>query len=145
LPVPAGQRPGVRPPGQRRLAAAVAALADTRGAAMSFPVWNLASVMSAIPAQMKVLLGASLAVMLLGGCEKAMQNMYDQPKYKPMAESDLFEDGTSARPLPPGTVPHASGPFAGTSSGRVGAEVVEQTQAALSANRIPYPVNLQLL
>src|SRR5690606_29556553 len=64
LPVPAGQRPGVRPPGQRRLAAAVAALADTRGAAMSFPVWNLASVMSAIPAQMKVLLGASLAVML---------------------------------------------------------------------------------
>ncbi|TFW29006.1 cytochrome c, partial [Massilia horti] len=57
-----------------------------------------------------------LCALLLTGCEKAMQNMYNQPRYNPMAPSSLFADGTSARPLPPGSVPHARGPFAGSSS-----------------------------
>lgn len=30
--------------------------------------------------------------------------MYDQPRYKPLAKSDFFEDGRSARPLVEGTV-----------------------------------------
>jgi mono/diheme cytochrome c family protein len=81
----------------------------------------------------------------LSGCEKAKQDMYDQPKYKPMAESSLFENGTSARPLPEGSVEHARGPFAGTSSGRVGEDAVEQDQVALKAKTIPYPITLQLL
>jgi len=84
-------------------------------------------------------------VPILAGCERAKQDMYDQPRYKPFAESTLFADGTSARPLPPGAVPHARGPFAGTSSGRVGGQAVERDQAALSAQSNPYPVTPQLL
>jgi Cytochrome C oxidase, cbb3-type, subunit III len=36
------------------------------------------------------------------GCR---QDMYDQPKAKPLAASDFFPDGASARPLIPGTIP----------------------------------------
>jgi mono/diheme cytochrome c family protein len=35
------------------------------------------------------------------GCR---QEMYDQPKYKPLAKSDLFADGRASRPLVEGTV-----------------------------------------
>ena len=33
------------------------------------------------------------------------QDMYNQPKYKPLAKSEFFDDDTSARPLPPHTIP----------------------------------------
>jgi mono/diheme cytochrome c family protein len=38
---------------------------------------------------------------LVAGCR---QDMHDQPRYKPLAESDFFGDGRSARPLVEGTV-----------------------------------------
>ena len=41
------------------------------------------------------------AVSLLTACR---QDMHDQPKYRPLAASKLFEDGRSARPLIGGTV-----------------------------------------
>lgn len=53
-------------------------------------------------------LGAALT-----GCEKWMQNMYDQPKYETFESAELWEDGTSARTMPRGTIaqeddhPHA--------------------------------------
>jgi hypothetical protein len=37
-----------------------------------------------------------------GGCR---QEMYDQPKYKPLGESRFFSDRRASRPLPEGTVP----------------------------------------
>ncbi len=40
---------------------------------------------------------------LLTGCE-LRKKMYDQPRYKTYAESDFFEDGSSARPKVEGTV-----------------------------------------
>jgi mono/diheme cytochrome c family protein len=40
--------------------------------------------------------------LLLAGCG---QNMYDQPKYKPLDASILFADGAASRPLPPGVIP----------------------------------------
>lgn len=40
--------------------------------------------------------------LLAGGCR---QDMYNQPKYKPLAKSEFFNDDTSARPLPPHTIP----------------------------------------
>jgi mono/diheme cytochrome c family protein len=45
----------------------------------------------------------SLVLLSLGlpGCRS---EMYDQPRYKPYAPSELFDDGTSARPLEAGTV-----------------------------------------
>ena len=84
-------------------------------------------------------------LVLLCGCEKAMQNMYDQPRYKPMARSELFDDGTSARLPPPGTAPQAQGPFAGSSSGRIGADEIARRDQALRAQVIPYSVTQQLL
>ena len=41
------------------------------------------------------------AVLLLAGCR---QDMHDQPRYKPLAGTDFFGDGRSARPTVPGTV-----------------------------------------
>jgi mono/diheme cytochrome c family protein len=76
---------------------------------------------------------------------KARQDMYDQPKYEPMERSKFFSDGTSARPLPPDSLLHAQGPFAGTSSGRIGEEAVLRDRAAMNAEAIPYPVTMQLL
>lgn len=36
-----------------------------------------------------------------GGCR---QDMFEEPKYKPLVESSFFADGRSARPVPPGTL-----------------------------------------
>ncbi len=46
-----------------------------------------------------LLLALAFAVV---GCR---QDMYNQPKYKPLAKSEFFNDDTSARPLPPHTIP----------------------------------------
>ena len=48
----------------------------------------------------RLLLLAAVAL-ALASCR---QDMYNQPKYKPLAASEFFADGTSARPLPPHTV-----------------------------------------
>ncbi|MGV3652865.1 MAG: c-type cytochrome [Noviherbaspirillum sp.] len=86
-----------------------------------------------------------LYLLLLAGCERAMQDMYDQSKYKPMSESKLFADGGSARTPPPGTLPYAKGGLAATSSGRAGRDAVEQDARAMHAQANPYPVTSQLL
>ena len=85
------------------------------------------------------------AMFLLTGCEKLMRNMYDQPRYKPMHESTVFPDGTSARAPVPGTVAASSGVLAGTSSGRVGADIEEERNRIQAARTLPYPITMQLL
>jgi len=82
---------------------------------------------------------------LLAACERARQDMYDQPRYKTYAASPMFEDGASARPLPAGAVPHARGDFADSSGGRAGTGAVLRDQQADAAQQNPYPVDLQLL
>src|ERR1700724_3070853 len=48
------------------------------------------------------IIGAFVATMaLLSGCR---QEMYDQPKYKPLGKNDFFPDSRNERPLPDGTV-----------------------------------------
>lgn len=51
------------------------------------------------------LLGALACLALLGGCR---QDMGDQPKAKPLAASDFFANGSSARPLLDNTVARGS-------------------------------------
>ena len=58
------------------------------------------------------------ALCALGGCERGMHDMYDQPKYQPLTPSKLFDDGNSSRPQVAGTVPHSAGALAASSSGR---------------------------
>lgn len=85
------------------------------------------------------------ALVVLAGCEKIARNMYDQPRYKPLRESSLFADGTSARPPVPGTIAAASGSLSGTSSGRLGAEAEARRARDEQAKENPYPVTMQLL
>jgi mono/diheme cytochrome c family protein len=63
---------------------------------------------------------AAFGIVAASGCERAMHDMYRQPRYQPMAGSALWPDGTSARPAVRGTVPAAAGPIAASSSGRAG-------------------------
>src|SRR4051794_19667449 len=63
---------------------------------------------------------AVFAAIALGGCEKVARNMYDQPRYKPLAESQLWPDRRASRPPVPETIPYSEGSLANTSSGRIG-------------------------
>jgi mono/diheme cytochrome c family protein len=87
----------------------------------------------AVPRALALLAG--LAVLGLAGCR---QDMHDQPKYEPYEASRFFADGTSARPLPPGTVARgelrADEPF--YTGFTAGDELVR---------RIPIPVTRQVL
>jgi mono/diheme cytochrome c family protein len=87
----------------------------------------------------------AIALLALAGCEKLARNMYDQPRYKPMRESRLFPDGTSARAPVPGTLAASSGVLAGSSSGRGGAQIELARAKAESASANPYPVTMALL
>jgi len=60
------------------------------------------------------------ALLALCACERTFRDMYDQPRYKPLAESRLWPDGRASRPTVDGTVPRSEGTRAGTSSGRNG-------------------------
>ncbi|TMH06794.1 MAG: cytochrome c [Betaproteobacteria bacterium] len=88
-------------------------------------------------AQKSTLLRLSLCLITisapLAGCEKTVQNMYDQPRYKPLAESPLWGDGRASRPLPEGAVAYSEGTLAGTSSGRAGISPPGSVTAAISA------------
>lgn len=86
-----------------------------------------------------------VAVLTIAGCEKLARNMYDQPRYKPMRESRLFPDGTSARSPVPGTVAASAGELAGTSSGRQGAELEATRARDEAAKQNPYPITMALL
>jgi mono/diheme cytochrome c family protein len=63
---------------------------------------------------------AAAAIVLLAGCERTFRDMYDQPRYKPLAASALWRDGRASRSPVDGTVARSEGTFAGTSSGRLG-------------------------
>jgi mono/diheme cytochrome c family protein len=79
---------------------------------------------------------AAMSVFALAatGCR---QEMYDQPRHKPLGASAFFRDGMSARPLPAGTVPrgflHTNDAF---DEGLIGTNLVED---------IPVPVTRELL
>ena len=45
-----------------------------------------------------------VALLALAGCERTMRDMYDQPRYKPLAASPLWPDGRASRPPVDGTV-----------------------------------------
>lgn len=82
----------------------------------------------------------ALALVTTSACENAAQNMYDQPKNKPLAASPLWADGRASRPREPDTVAFSSGPLADVSSGERGvvsapSRGVVYTRAALMRGR----------
>ena len=52
--------------------------------------------------RLRALIAMALCLSAAAGCRQEMAN---QPRYNPLAPSDFFDDGRSARPLEPGTVP----------------------------------------
>jgi mono/diheme cytochrome c family protein len=85
-----------------------------------------------------------LCVLTLAGCERAMHDMYRQPRLDPGEASPLFADGRGERPPPAGSVPMAAGTLAMTSSGRKGRELPAQWQAA-EESQAPPPITAALL
>ena len=61
-----------------------------------------------------------VALVALAGCERTFRDMYDQPRYKPLAQSAIWADGRASRPPPDGAIARSEGTFAGTTSGRGG-------------------------
>src|SRR5439155_26452392 len=72
--------------------------------------------------------------LLLGGCEKTFENMYDQPRYKPLAPSPLWADGRSSRTPVDETVAHSEGSLADSSSGRLGQVASEPEEPSENDN-----------
>lgn len=90
-----------------------------------------------VVARMHAMLACAALALMLSGCEKAMQDMYNQPKYRPLAASAFWSDGRASRPSVAGTIAYSGGATAGTSSGRLGT-------LPLPANEAPtYPVDDQ--
>jgi mono/diheme cytochrome c family protein len=71
------------------------------------------------------------------GCEKAMRDMYDQPKLKPLAQSPLWSDERSGRNPVKDTIPRSAGSLAGTSSGRLGEVALAPDVPPLMVNASP--------
>ncbi|MFC4278045.1 c-type cytochrome [Achromobacter aloeverae] len=88
---------------------------------------------------------ALVAVLASAGCERAAQNMYDQPRGKPYKAGALFPDGAMSRTPPPGTEAYARGSAADTSSGREGTAGVERDRQARAATALPDPVTPAML
>ena len=75
-----------------------------------------------------------MLALVLGGCEKTFENMYDQPRYKPLAPSPLWADGRASRPPVGGTVAHSEGTLADSSSGRLGQVAAEPEEPSENDN-----------
>ena len=77
----------------------------------------------------------ALTALALAGCEQTFRDMYDQPKYKPLARSGIWSDGRSSRMPVDGTLPRSGGAFAGSSSGRLQEIAPEPAISPLEAVR----------
>ncbi|KFI22969.1 c-type cytochrome [Nitrosococcus oceani] len=95
--------------------------------------------------QVLSLMATAMLIFLSSGCENVMQNMYDQPKYKPLSKSNLFSDDQSARPLVEETVMFSAGSFAGSSSGREGKAAFYLPKGKIPSDKIPFPITAKLL
>lgn len=86
------------------------------------------------PASAARLAAALLGLALAGGCRQAM---YDQPKYKPLAASAQFTNGTSARLLEPGTI----------ARGHLAADELLETGSLNGdlADQFPFPIDQDAL
>mgnify|MGYP005814590005 CR=1 FL=1 len=83
-----------------------------------------------------VLLGGLLGLGLVG-CENAMQDMYDQPRYEPYEPSPLFDNGNSMQEPQPGTVAMAAGRGADASGAQAASAQLEPLPPPDAENPLP--------
>jgi mono/diheme cytochrome c family protein len=74
-------------------------------------------------------------VLQLTACERTFRDMYDQPRYKPLAASPVWPDGRASRPEPPGSIARSEGTVAGASSGRKGTAIAMPPVASVDTVR----------
>jgi mono/diheme cytochrome c family protein len=91
------------------------------------------------------LLALCCGALALAGCERAMRDMYDQPKYKPGDASPLFDNRLASRPPPAGAVMRAKGELAAMSSGRLGADAIDADARAAAQQQLPAQLGRELL
>ena len=92
------------------------------------------------------LLACGLAALVAtSGCERLMRDMYEQPKLNPASASPLFDDGSASRPRPPGSIAHAAGDLAATSSGRLGTAALDADAQSRAMDRLPAQPGAALL
>lgn len=86
-------------------------------------------------------------LLLLSGCERMLQQMYNQPRHSPLDKSKILPNGQSAQPLVSNTVAYSSGGFASPSSGRAGVAktLIVSGDLKLAHGSIPFPITLALL
>lgn len=84
-------------------------------------------------------------LLALTGCERAMHDMYDQPRYRPLRPAPTLPQGASSQPLPEQSVVRSRGALAATSSGIEGEDEAIATARAQGAPTMPYPVTTALV
>src|ERR1043166_7570018 len=77
--------------------------------------------------------GSFLFLLVLASCR---QNMANEPRYRTFQESGFFPNGSSARPLPAGTVPQER---------ERNEQLVNAAVDGRPATDFPFPVTLQVL
>jgi mono/diheme cytochrome c family protein len=98
------------------------------GATLDFGLWTLDPRRRSLAVALAVLVSAAAA---------CRQEMYDQPKYKPLGESNFYSDRRASRPLPEGTV--ARGWL------RADARLYEGKDGGGLATALPMPLTRELL
>ena len=106
---------------------------EVLGEARSRP-YHLTPITYHLGLRARIAVGATLLLTALAGCR---QEMYDQPKYKPLAESKFFADHRTSRPLPDGTV--ARGWL------RADQKLYEGKEGGQLATTLPVPLTRELL
>jgi mono/diheme cytochrome c family protein len=104
-----------------------------QGSGVRARAWNRIPDTWNLPARATTLVGAAVLIAATCGCR---QEMYDQPRYKPLAKSEFFEDGRAARPVVEGTV--ARGMLDGGSAAGSG-------PPGTLATELPMPLTRELL
>lgn len=84
------------------------------------------------------------AAATLAGCERAMHDMYDQPKKNPGTPSAFFADHNASRQAPYGSIVSSLGPLAGTTSGRRGIPLAMDVPVNEQQSN-PNPMSMALL
>lgn len=93
------------------------------------------------------LLGALfLSIPLTGGCKfKPPNNMEEQPSYRPYETANMFQDGTEARPIPPGAIPREAADAPGHPWAQERAAIPGDTTVASLDQAIPFRVTRDVL
>jgi mono/diheme cytochrome c family protein len=97
--------------------------------------------------QLAARMACALIAITLAGCKfKPEHNMEEQPTAHPAYKAtDAFPDGTTARPVPYGTVPRAPADSAGFAFADLRKALPAMTASAAETDVVPFPITREIL